>query len=224
MAFCVSCGQQLDDEVRFCSGCGKEKDSATQPQNLEQVQNVQTQSVPLADNFTLWQGYVSAWKNFGVGRGRARRKEYWGFVLFNIIFSIGASILDVIIFRKDFSDFGLLYSLYALATFIPGITIAIRRLHDTNRRGTLLFWWGYAPLLAFIAAVVFAIMNLPQEVRFYLSYYGWEYMMGYAIGNSFPLFILLFLFILTGGIVLLVLCCLDSTPGDNRFGPNPKGK
>jgi uncharacterized membrane protein YhaH (DUF805 family) len=26
-----------------------------------------------------------------------------------------------------------------------------------------------------------------------------------------------------GSIVLLVFCCLDSTPGPNQFGPNPKG-
>ena len=87
--------------------------------------------------------------------GRARRKEYWMFALFNIIFLIVAMILDNVLGITFGSDlhYGYLYVLYALAVLIPGIAVAVRRLHDIGKSG----WWyliGLVPLIGGIWLIV----------------------------------------------------------------------
>ena len=93
--------------------------------------------------------FINCWKKYATFSGRARRKEYWLFVLFNAIALV-----------------------YALSAILPSFAVCVRRLHDTNRSG----WWILICLVPFI-----------------------------------------------GGIWLLVLMLLDSTPGANQYGENPKG-
>jgi uncharacterized membrane protein YhaH (DUF805 family) len=72
-------------------------------------------------------------------KGRARRKEYWLFVLFYILFSIGVSIIDQILGTTDpDTGAGLLGSLYYLALLVPSLAVGARRLHDTGRSGWML--------------------------------------------------------------------------------------
>lgn len=68
--------------------------------------------------------------NYANFSGRARRKEYWYFVLANFLISLAANIL---MFISDFLVF--IPGLIALILFIPAIAVAVRRLHDTNRSG-----------------------------------------------------------------------------------------
>lgn len=81
--------------------------------------------------------------------GRASRKQYWMFVLFNILISIALNIVTGIL--GSIADFFALIGslagvLISLALLLPGIGIAARRLHDTGKSGWLL-------LLAFIPLV-----------------------------------------------------------------------
>ena len=112
-------------------------------------------------------------KKYACFSGRARRQEYWMFVLFNIIAGIIIGVIaGVLVGVTKVTAFAYLGSSYNLAVLIPGLAVFFRRLHDIGKSG---WWW----LLAFIPFI------------------GW--------------------------IVLLVFCCLDSQPGDNQYGPNPKG-
>lgn len=111
--------------------------------------------------------YIDAWKNYVNFNGRARRKAYWMFVLFNIIAAVILSIVDGII-----GTGGLLGGLYALAVFIPGLALLVRRLHDIGKSG----WWALIGLVPLI-----------------------------------------------GVIVIIIFACMDSQPGTNAYGPNPKG-
>ena len=96
--------------------------------------------------------YLAVLKKYAVFHGRARRQEYWMFVLFNFIFSIVAGFVD-----------GLLGSvalgvIYSLAIFIPSLAVSVRRLHDTGRSG----WWlliGLVPLLGMIILLIFAALE-----------------------------------------------------------------
>ena len=116
--------------------------------------------------------FILALKKYATFSGRARRKEYWFFVLFYVLISIVAAVIDVMTGSFDSTmGMGMLGLLVALALLIPSLAVAVRRLHDTDRSG----WW-----------------------------------------------VLLCLIPLIGGIWLLVLLCLDSTPGENQYGPNPK--
>ena len=80
--------------------------------------------------------------------GRASRSMFWWWVLFAILVSIAANIIDAIIWAPIFS------LLAAIGLFLPGLSVAIRRLHDTNRTG----WWyliGLVPLIGFIVLLIF---------------------------------------------------------------------
>ena len=103
--------------------------------------------------------YIEVLKKYAVFSGRARRKEYWFFVLFNIIISIVLAVIDGVTgtFNEE-AGMGLLGGIYALAILIPGIAVSIRRLHDTDRSA----WWlliGLIPLIGAIVLVVFMVQD-----------------------------------------------------------------
>lgn len=117
--------------------------------------------------------YLAVLKKYAVFDGRARRKEYWLFVLFNLIIALVLGFIDGAAGLADpQSGYGPLGALYTLAVLIPGIAVSVRRLHDTDHSG----WW----LLICLVPII-------------------------------------------GAIVLLVFMVRDSQPGQNQYGPNPKG-
>lgn len=84
--------------------------------------------------------------------GRARRSEYWWFILFNMLVSLVAGAVDGML------DTYIVRAVVALALFLPGLAVLVRRLHDTGRSG----WWvliGLVPLVGFITLIVFAALN-----------------------------------------------------------------
>ena len=111
-----------------------------------------------------WLGCFTKYATFS---GRARRKEYWMFILFNMLVAFGVNVVDAVLGME-----GLLGGLYSLAVLIPGWAVFTRRMHDIGKSG---WWW----LIGLVPVV--------------------------------------------GAIVLLVFMCKDSQPGDNDYGPNPKG-
>lgn len=93
--------------------------------------------------------YMAVLRKYAVFDGRARRTEYWMFLLFNVIIAIGLSVVESIVGGP-----GILGMLYGLAVLLPGIGVSIRRLHDTSRSG----WWcliGLVPIVGGIALLVF---------------------------------------------------------------------
>lgn len=67
-------------------------------------------------------------ENYANFDGRARRSEYWYFVLLNTVFVILVSLLNPV-----------LYGLYALLVLLPGLAVSVRRLHDVGKSGAWLF-------------------------------------------------------------------------------------
>ena len=111
--------------------------------------------------------WIECWKKYATFSGRARRKEYWMFILFNMLIAFGVNVVDAVLGME-----GLLAAGYSLAAILPSWAVFTRRMHDIGKSG---WWWliGLIPLV--------------------------------------------------GAIVLLVFVCKDSEPGDNAYGPNPKG-
>jgi uncharacterized membrane protein YhaH (DUF805 family) len=96
--------------------------------------------------------YIGVLKKYAVFTGRARRKEFWMFVLFNFIIGIAFGILQFIpVIGKIFM---VLSYVYSLAVLVPSIAVGVRRLHDTNRTGILLLL-GLIPLVGVIILIVF---------------------------------------------------------------------
>lgn len=117
----------------------------------------------------LGEAVKSVFSQYATFSGRARRSEYWYFVLFQIIVGVVLGVLALIIGE---SLVKVIDGIWTLATLIPGLAVVWRRFHDIGKSGAWYF--------IFLVPVV-----------------GW--------------------------IFLLVWLCKDSEPGDNRFGPNPKG-
>ena len=116
--------------------------------------------------------FMTVLRKYAVFEGRARRREYWFFVLFYILISVVLAVVDRMLGTYDETyGMGALGALFCLGLLIPSIAVGARRLHDTGRSG----WWlliGFIPLI--------------------------------------------------GAIVLIVFFVLDSQPGTNAYGPNPK--
>ena len=78
--------------------------------------------------------YLKCLRQYADFSGRARRKEYWMFILFN---SIIAFVFGFIIGFLGLPD-ACVY-IYSLAVLIPGIAVAVRRLHDVGKSGWMYF-------------------------------------------------------------------------------------
>lgn len=76
-------------------------------------------------------------------KGRARRKEYWMFILFNFIISWVLMLLGGAI-KLPWIGY-----LYSLAVLVPGLAVLVRRLHDTGRSG----WWIFISLIPVVGAI-----------------------------------------------------------------------
>ena len=76
--------------------------------------------------------------------GRARRKEYWLFVLAFIVASVVALGIDISSGTFDEIEvFGVFSTIVTLGLLIPYVAVSVRRLHDTNRSG----WWVMVNLI-----------------------------------------------------------------------------
>ncbi len=118
--------------------------------------------------------YLKCLKQYADFKSRARRSEYWFFTLFNIIIAVAVMFVATILGNMALNMAGLgiiVYYVYCLATFIPGLAVGVRRLHDIGKSG-----------------LVYLIVLIP----------------------------------FIGALILLVLFCRDSQPGENQWGVNPK--
>jgi uncharacterized membrane protein YhaH (DUF805 family) len=93
--------------------------------------------------------YLKVLKTYVGFSGRARRKEYWMFYLFNAIAMIILAVLDGVLGTDR-----LLYGLYSLAVLLPSLAVTFRRLHDTGRSAGWIFI-GLIPLVGAIILLVF---------------------------------------------------------------------
>ncbi len=99
--------------------------------------------------------YIAVLKKYAVFSGRARRKEYWFFFLFSVIFSILAGIIDALTGTYDYeAGIGALGIIYTLAMILPGLAVGVRRLHDTDRTG----WWVLVAIIPLIGAIVLLVL------------------------------------------------------------------
>ena len=92
--------------------------------------------------------------NYANFSGRARRKEYWMFALFQAIIMIVLLILDNVLgLGFDIGGiplgYGVLYTIGALAHFIPGLAVVVRRLHDVGKSG----WFYLIALIPLIGII-----------------------------------------------------------------------
>ena len=86
--------------------------------------------------------YLKVLQNYATFSGRARRSEYWYFVLFNFIISF------VLGFVGGIMDTTVLANIYSLVVLIPSIAVGVRRMHDVGKSG----WFILIPIYNLILA------------------------------------------------------------------------
>lgn len=153
--------------------------------------------------------------------GRARRKEFWLFILATIILGIISQIIEatagLYYLVADIIPVGILTTLLSLALLIPSTAVAVRRLHDTNRSW---FWllMIYLPGLFFLffSAIIPLVAQslITEESNLYVTLIS---IIGMTAALSIPMLVIQ----LVGTIWLLVLFMLKGTAGENHFGPDP---
>jgi uncharacterized membrane protein YhaH (DUF805 family) len=93
--------------------------------------------------------------------GRARRSEFWFFVLFTVIVSTVGGILDSIFGLRSGSSYGgtgPIQGVLQLALLVPSLAVGARRLHDIGRTG----WWqliGLVPIAGWIVLLIFFVQD-----------------------------------------------------------------
>ena len=113
--------------------------------------------------------YLKVWKQYADFSGRARRKEFWMFTLFNMIIVTVAGGIAALLVIMGISTLKTwmpiigyillaVLSLYYLAIFIPSLAISVRRLHDIGKSG----WWFlivFVPLVGWIVLIIFFLFD-----------------------------------------------------------------
>lgn len=115
----------------------------------------------IIDNYkkVVFENYV----NFN---GRARRSEFWYYVLANILIAIIIGFIEGMLGLGNYTtssnsfEFsgGVISNLYSLAVLLPGLAVSVRRLHDTNKSGWYILF-GLIPLIGAIILIVFMATN-----------------------------------------------------------------
>ena len=109
--------------------------------------------------------YLKVLGNYANFSGRARRSEFWFFGLFNIIFSIIAWVIDIILgttFDLGYANslpYGMVYVIYYLAVLVPGLAVGVRRLHDVGKSG----WMMLVVLIPLIGAIWLLVLYLTDS-------------------------------------------------------------
>lgn len=113
--------------------------------------------------------YLSALRNYVTFSGRARRSEYWFFVLFNVIFASLAILLDHFL-GTDFVIntingpihvfYGYFYLIYCFAVLLPGLAVLVRRLHDVGKSG----WFVLISLIPIVGSIWLLVLLFTDSV------------------------------------------------------------
>ncbi len=113
--------------------------------------------------------YLKVLKNYADFNGRARRKEYWMFTLFNFLICLVLEIAGIGLMKGGIGAIFLIaMGLYTLGILIPSLAVSVRRLHDTDRSG----WWlliALVPLVGGLILLVFMILEGTQGPNQYGS-------------------------------------------------------
>ncbi len=95
----------------------------------------------------------TCFQKFVTFSGRAQRSEFWYFVLFNLIGSFALGLIDALLFGWASDDPQVLNAIFSLVMFLPSLSVAVRRLHDTDRSG----WWWWIILIPLIGWIILII-------------------------------------------------------------------
>ncbi|RXK61888.1 DUF805 domain-containing protein [Lacibacter luteus] len=118
--------------------------------------------------FDWWKKVV--FKNYANFNGRARRAEYWNFVLVNFIVYIPLYILFIGGMLNESEIVGSLgmgvLGIFALGMLIPSLAVLVRRLHDLNKSG----WYFLMYFIPLVGPILMLVWLFTDGNRFVNNY------------------------------------------------------
>jgi len=102
--------------------------------------------------------FIQALKKYVDFSGRARRQEYWMFLLFYMLFLIAAMIIDGILMASTGTVFSPLTILVSLAMILPSLAVSVRRMHDLGKSGAMIF----VPMIPVIGSIWYLILTVTE--------------------------------------------------------------
>lgn len=139
---CPSCQHNVPDNTAFCPTCGH-KFSAAQGTRKQTVTPVPTPAPVTYGKMTFGGSIKSVFSNYFGFEGRASRAEFWFWILFCAIVNIPLEILAT----AD-ESLAVIYFLWSLVLFMPGLAVMCRRMHDNEYSG-----WNYCWCFTGIGAI-----------------------------------------------------------------------
>ena len=110
----------------------------------------------------LKEWYLKVLRQYTDFSGRARRREYWMFVLANFIIAFVLGIIDTIIGWGQ-----ILSGIYSVAVLLPSLAVAVRRLHDIGKSG----WWLFLCLIPLIGGI-WVIVLMCKDSQYEANQWG----------------------------------------------------
>ena len=186
---------------------------------------------------TFGEAVQTCFRRYAQFSGRARRPEFWWFVLFLFLAGVVLTVVNSLLFGPTVSmrevttvaadgttttdttravsyDGGWLGLVFNLATIVPLLAVTWRRLHDTGRAG----WWALVPS-AIVLVTVVGGLAATVGIGAALGAVGEADMALLAGAGLFVLAALLLS--LAAWIWLVAVLARAGMPGPNRFGPEP---
>ena len=123
---------------------------------------------------TFYDSIKTCFSKYCVFKGRARRSEYWYFVLFYVLVCVLLFMIEFSVFWLTNINENVLYSVYIvfdglcfLLLFLPYLSVTIRRLHDTDKNAAYIF----LSLIIFVGSIILLII-LCKDSDFGDNHYG----------------------------------------------------
>lgn len=119
---------------------------------------------------TFGQSIQTVFSKYVTFSGRASRSEFWWWVLFVFVTNLVLSVIDSVLFGTTVTtEYGFeastntpfLSGLFGLATLLPGISVAVRRLHDRDKSG----WWYWLVLIPLVGIIILIVWFATEGTR-----------------------------------------------------------
>lgn len=216
MAFCTHCGAQLENGAAFCTQCGSQQGTERDFNPYAVGSNYDGSNYsnynPEAPTIPGFGEAISiCLRKYVVFKGRASRSEYWYWTLFTFLVSFAFRGTEVAIYppgsySPDLIPAGAsilssIAGVFGLLTFLPTVSVFVRRMHDTGHSGWL--WW--LPFLLGLGVGGYFAAFAEDSDKATLA----------IVGGVFGILLL------AVGLYLLILLIRPGDPGDNQYGPAP---
>lgn len=145
--------------------------------------------------------------------GRARRSEYWWFVLFTSVVSMVCSFIDGMLIVTIGTQF--VNSVACALLFIPGASVGFRRLHDIGRSG----WWSGASYILVAISILCVLFMTGFDFGLLMDS---KSMFRTLSGTQKLIAVLPFIGALVLCVIIFVFSLYDSHRGENKYGRSPK--